>query len=98
MGKVVTGLESRSVTAHEVSNNNTIGTGEGKVKRVKITVTEDCEDVIEGVGFEFKRQKGSHMVYSNPDISERMVIQKHGLKAKSYQVRQLRDIINKHGL
>ena len=27
--------------------DNTIGTGEGKVKRVKITVTEDCEDVVE---------------------------------------------------
>ena len=58
----------------------------------------DFQNVIEGVGFEFKRQKGSHMVYSNPDISERMVIQKDGSKAKSYQVRQLRDIINKHGL
>ena len=58
----------------------------------------DFQNVIEGVGFEFKRQKGSHMVYSNPDISERMVVQKDGSKAKSYQVRQLRDIINKHGL
>lgn len=34
----------------------------------------DFQNVIEGVGFEFMRQKGSHMVYSNPDISERMVI------------------------
>lgn len=42
------GVEVSFLIGHTyVIYDNTIGTGEGKVKRVKITVTEDCEDVIE---------------------------------------------------
>lgn len=46
----------------------------------------------------FKGQKGSHKSYYHSGINERMTIQNANSKAKGYQVRQLRNIINKHGL
>lgn len=58
----------------------------------------DFQDLILNLGFEFKRQKGSHTIYYNPDIDEMLNIQKDGAKAKGYEVKQLRNIINKHNL
>ncbi len=58
----------------------------------------DFQNLILNLGFEFKRQNGSHTMYYNPIINERLNIQKDGSKAKGYQVRQLREIIKQHNL
>jgi len=58
----------------------------------------DLQNLLIGLGFEFKRQKSSHTMYYNSSINEFMNIQKDGVKAKAYQVRQLRDIIIEHNL
>lgn len=58
----------------------------------------DFHNLILDLGFTFKGQKGSHMSFYHAEINERMTIQKDGAKAKDYQVKQLRHIIEKHGL
>lgn len=58
----------------------------------------DFYNLIMDLGFELKGQKGSHISYYHNEINERMTIQKDGSKAKGYQVRQLRNIIEKHDL
>ncbi len=58
----------------------------------------DFYNLILDLGFTFKGQKGSHMSLYNKEINERMTIQKDGAKAKDYQVKQLRHIIEKHSL
>jgi len=59
----------------------------------------DLKNLIHALGFEFKGQKGSHAGYYHEEIRVRISIQptKDG-KAKPYQVKQLRDIINHYGL
>lgn len=59
---------------------------------------EDFCSIIGDLGFVLKGQKGSHIVYYHSQIKERMTVQSDGSKAKGYQVRQLRNIINKYGL
>ncbi len=58
----------------------------------------DFHNLIIDLGFTFKGQKGSHMSFYHNGINERMTIQKDGAKAKDYQVKQLRHIIEKHSL
>ena len=58
----------------------------------------DFQNLIIDLGFEFKRQNGSHVIYFHNGINKFMNIQPDGNKAKGYQVRQLRDIINEYGL
>lgn len=58
----------------------------------------DFQKLLIDLGFEFKRQNGSHTIYFHSGIKERVNIQKDGSKTKEYQVRQFREIIIKHGL
>jgi len=58
----------------------------------------DFQNLIVNLGFELKRQKGSHRMYYHSLIKEFMNIQADGNKAKDYQVKDLRDIIKKHNL
>ncbi len=58
----------------------------------------DFRKLIIDLGFDFKNQNGSHIVYYHKGINERMTVQNAGSKAKGYQVRQLRNIIIKYGL
>ncbi len=58
----------------------------------------DFHNLILDLGFTFKGQKGSHMSFYHNELNERMIIQKDGAKAKDYQVKQLRRIIEKHSL
>lgn len=62
-----------------------------------INFSDFCNLIVDLV-FSFKRQKGSHKSYYHSGINERMTVQNAGSKAKGYQVRQLRNVINKHGL
>jgi len=58
----------------------------------------DLQNLIVDLGFEFRRQDGSHTMYYNKILNEFINIQRDGAKAKGYQVKQVRTIIKKHGL
>ena len=58
----------------------------------------DFQNLIVDLGFEYKRQSGSHRIYYNEDIDESMNIQPRGNKAKGYQVEQLREYIQEYNL
>ena len=58
----------------------------------------DLQNLIIALGFKFKSQKGSHIIYYHESIKERINVQRDGSKAKAYQVEQLREIILKHNL
>lgn len=58
----------------------------------------DFRNLIVDLGFDFIRQNGSHIQYFNREINTFMNIQNDGSKAKGYEVRQLRKIIQKYSL
>ncbi|MBU1044536.1 MAG: type II toxin-antitoxin system HicA family toxin [Candidatus Omnitrophica bacterium] len=65
-----------------------------------ITFSELCA-LIEGVGFEFKRQKGSHRIYKHKAIHYAdclLPVQDRKGNAKPYQVRQVLKIIDSYNL
>jgi len=58
----------------------------------------DFQNLIVDLGFVYQRQEGSHRIYRHPIYRIRIVIQPHGNKAKGYQVKQLRALIEKYNL
>ena len=58
----------------------------------------DLQNLLLCLGFELKRQKGSHAIYYHNRFNIMMNIQKDGSKAKGYEIRQLRNIILQYGL
>lgn len=57
----------------------------------------DLCKLLEALGFS-ERVKGSHHIFSRQGVDEIINIQSKGSKAKSYQVRQIRNIILKYKL
>lgn len=57
----------------------------------------DFRNLILSFGFK-ERIKGDHFVYKRNDIQERINIQPNGNKAKAYQIRQVRLLLEKYGL
>ncbi|OJW97911.1 type II toxin-antitoxin system HicA family toxin [Thiobacillus sp. 65-1402] len=53
--------------------------------------------VLIGLGFS-QRTRGSHHIFSHPDVLELINLQRDGGKAKPYQVRQVRAIILQYKL
>ena len=53
--------------------------------------------LLAGLGFAM-RIRGSHHIFSHPDVLELINLQRDGHKAKPYQVRQVRVIILQYGL
>lgn len=58
---------------------------------------EDLCSVLVKLGFS-KRQKGSHHIFSKSGVEELVNSQRDGSKAKPYQVRQVRAIIQGYSL
>ncbi len=62
----------------------------------------DFDDVchaLERMGFTRRSGKGSHTIFTRPDVEEIINLQpKSGGKAKPYQVRQVRELIHKYTL
>jgi predicted RNA binding protein YcfA (HicA-like mRNA interferase family) len=56
---------------------------------------DDLRSLLKSKGFE-ERIKGSHHIYRRQDVFEKINLQRDGSKAKSYQVRQVRDILLKY--
>jgi predicted RNA binding protein YcfA (HicA-like mRNA interferase family) len=57
----------------------------------------DLTRLLENLGFEF-RIKGSHHIFFKRNINEIINIQPKGIKAKDYQVKQIRNLIVKFKL
>jgi hypothetical protein len=58
---------------------------------------EDLRGLLINLGFA-ERIKGSHHNYRKEGINEKPNLQRDGNKAKSYQVRQVREILRKYDL
>jgi len=54
--------------------------------------------IAEAFGFKMRKGKGSHFIFTSPDIEELLNFQNIKGKAKPYQVKQLIKIIEKYGL
>lgn len=57
----------------------------------------DLIRLLENLGFEF-RIKGSHHIFFRENVYEIINIQTKGIKAKDYQVKQIRNLIVKYKL
>lgn len=68
----------------------------GEVRNVRF---KDLTRLVEALGFELRRTRGSHHVYLRPDIDELLVLQpdKNG-DAKPYQTRQLLRLVERYAL
>jgi predicted RNA binding protein YcfA (HicA-like mRNA interferase family) len=58
----------------------------------------DFQALLSALGFALVRQRGSHRIYFHARTGRPFPVQPDGQDAKHYQVRQLRDMILKHGL
>ena len=58
---------------------------------------DDLCHLLKHLGFEV-RIRGSHHVFRKNGVIEKINLQRQGSKAKSYQVKQVRAIIQKHQL
>jgi predicted RNA binding protein YcfA (HicA-like mRNA interferase family) len=57
----------------------------------------DLRKLLEGLGF-IERIKGSHHIFAQDGIADIVNLQPDGSKAKPYQVKQVRQLINKYKL
>ena len=57
----------------------------------------DLRKLLENLGFQY-RIKGSHYIYWHKNVEEIINIQEDNGKAKSYQVKQVRNLITKYNL
>lgn len=58
---------------------------------------EDVRELLLSLGFA-ERIKGSHHIFSRPDLPEVLNLQPVGAKAKPYQVKQVRNLLLKYRL
>jgi predicted RNA binding protein YcfA (HicA-like mRNA interferase family) len=58
---------------------------------------DDLCSLLTRLGFEV-RTRGSHHLFYQPGVMERINLQRDGSKAKPYQVRQVRKVIVEHNL
>jgi len=56
----------------------------------------DLRALVEAAGWALKRTRGSHRIFSRPGTIEIVNLQEDGKSAKSYQVRQVLDLIDKY--
>jgi predicted RNA binding protein YcfA (HicA-like mRNA interferase family) len=54
--------------------------------------------LVEAFGFRLSRSKGSHFIFTHPQIPELVNLQERNGKAKPYQVREFLDLIEKYDL
>jgi predicted RNA binding protein YcfA (HicA-like mRNA interferase family) len=54
--------------------------------------------LVEAFGFRLSRSKGSHFIFTHPQIPELVNLQEKNGKAKPYQVREFLDLVEKYDL
>jgi len=58
----------------------------------------DMVALVEAFGFSLSRSKGSHFIFSHPQIPEFVNLQEKNGKTKPYQVRQFLELVEKYDL
>ncbi len=58
----------------------------------------DMASLVEGFGFRLVRTRGSHHIFSHPDLPELVNLQEVGGKAKPYQIQQFLKLVEKYNL
>ncbi len=58
----------------------------------------DMISLVESFGFRLSRVRGSHFIFTHPDIPELVNLQEKNGKAKPYQVRQFLELVEKYNL
>ena len=58
----------------------------------------DSQRLVEALGFHLARTRGSHYIYSHPDVVELINLQEVRGNAKPYQLRQLTRIVVRYDL
>lgn len=58
----------------------------------------DAQRLVEALGFELDRVRGSHRIYRHPTIQQRINLQPQGGQAKPYQLRQLLNVMERNAL
>ncbi len=59
---------------------------------------DDMITLIQAFGFRLSRTKGSHHIYTHPDVKELVNFQEVDGKAKPYQVRQFLKLVERYNL
>jgi predicted RNA binding protein YcfA (HicA-like mRNA interferase family) len=67
----------------------------GEVRNVRFG---DFQKLVEGFGFRFARQDGSHHIYTHPQVRELVNLQEVDGEAKAYQIRQVLRLIERYNL
>lgn len=58
---------------------------------------DELRSLLTALGF-YERIKGSHHIFTRPDVAEILNLQPRGSSAKPYQVRQVRSVIVRYKL
>ena len=59
---------------------------------------DDVQRLIEAFGFTLARVRGSHHIFTHPDVPELVNLQEVGGKAKPYQIRQFLKLIEEYNI
>jgi predicted RNA binding protein YcfA (HicA-like mRNA interferase family) len=59
---------------------------------------QEAQTAIEAFGFHLTRIKGSHHIYTHPSVPELINLQNVDGKAKSYQIKQFLEIVERYNL
>lgn len=58
----------------------------------------DIQNLVGAFGFQLARRRGSHHVYTHPDLPELLNLQDVRGEAKPYQIRQLLRVVERYNL
>jgi predicted RNA binding protein YcfA (HicA-like mRNA interferase family) len=58
----------------------------------------DAQRLVEALGFELDRTRGSHHIYRHATLQEKINLQPVGRQAKPYQLRQVLAIVERYDL
>ncbi|HKP13578.1 MAG TPA: type II toxin-antitoxin system HicA family toxin [Blastocatellia bacterium] len=59
---------------------------------------DDMVSLAEAFGFALSRTKGSHHIFTHPEVPELVNLQEVGGKAKPYQIRQFLRLVERYNL
>jgi predicted RNA binding protein YcfA (HicA-like mRNA interferase family) len=54
--------------------------------------------LVEAFGFTLRRVSGSHHIYRDPEVPRPLSLQQHQREAKPYQISQVLEMVEEHGL
>jgi predicted RNA binding protein YcfA (HicA-like mRNA interferase family) len=67
----------------------------GELRNVRFA---DAQRLVEALGFELDRVRGSHHIYRHPALQQRINLQPLRGQAKPYQMRQLLELVERYDL